>query len=74
MMHLPNMATPAAVLTSDASGNWGCGAYFGSNWFMLPWSGLNIIYHFTVKELIPFVIAGALWGPLWPQSLPDATI
>ena len=41
MMYLLNMTSPAAVLTSDASGNWGCGAYYGSNWFMLLWSGLN---------------------------------
>ena len=71
MMHLPNMASPTAVLTSDASGNWGCGAYSGSNWFMLPWSGLNTNYHITVKELIPIAIAGAIWGP---QSSPNATI
>ena len=62
MMHLPNMASPAVVLTSDASGNWGCGAYSSTNWFMLPWSGLNAHYHITVKELIPIVIAGAIWG------------
>jgi hypothetical protein len=65
MMHLPNTTSPAAVLTSDASGNWGCGAYYGSNWFMLPWSGLYTDYHITVKELIPIVIAGSIWGPLW---------
>ena len=56
MMHLPNMASPAAVLTSDASGNWGCGAYSRSSWFMLPWSGFNTNYHITVKELIPIVM------------------
>ena len=65
MMHHPNMTSPAAVLTSDASGNWGCGAYYCSNWFMLPWSGLNATYHITLKELIPIVIAGVIWGPLW---------
>ena len=32
---------------------------------MLPWSSLNANYHITVKELIPIVIAGAIWGPLW---------
>ena len=43
----------------------GCGAYSGPNWYMLPWSGLNTSYHITVKELIPIIIAGAIWGPLW---------
>ena len=65
MMHLPNAAVPAAVLTSDASGKWGCGAYSGANWFMLPWSDLTAGHHITVKELVPIVLAGAMWGPLW---------
>lgn len=29
---------PTVVLTSDASSSWGCGAYWGSKWFQLPWS------------------------------------
>ena len=68
MMHLHNVAVPAAMLTSEASGNWGCGAYSGTNWFMLPWSGLIANYHITVKELIPIVIAGAIWWPLWRNT------
>lgn len=32
---------------------------------MLPWSGPTTDYHITVKEMIPVVIAGALWGSLW---------
>ena len=67
-MHLHNVAVPAAVLTSDASGNWGCGAYSETNWFMLPWSGLIANYHITMKELIPIVVAGAIWGPLWRNT------
>ena len=65
MMHLPNAAVPAAVLTSDASGKWGCGAYSGANWFMLTWSDLTAGHHITVKELVPIVLAGAMCGPLW---------
>ena len=68
MMHLPSETSPAAVLTSDASGNWGCGAFAGSDWFMLPWPDSIASYHITVKELIPIVIAGAIWGPLWQSS------
>lgn len=63
MMHLLNVALPAAMLTSDASGSWGCGAYSGTNWFMLPWSDL-IANYITVKELIPIVIAGVMRGSL----------
>ena len=68
IMHLPNVASPGAVLTSDASGNWGCGAYSGPHWFMLPWTGSITDYHITVKELIPIVIAGAVWGSTWRGS------
>lgn len=32
---------------------------------MLLWSGPTTDYHITVKEMIPVVIAGALWGSLW---------
>ena len=60
MMHLPNESTPVAVLTSDASGRWGCGAYSGANWFMLQCVDVIVHYHITVKEMI---IACALWGP-----------
>ena len=67
-MHLRNMASPGVVLTSDASGNWGCGAYSGPHWFMLPWTGSIADSHITVKELIPIVIAGAMWGCRWRGS------
>ena len=62
MMHLPDVAYPGAVLTSDAS------AYSGPHWFMLPWTGSIVDYHITVKELIPIVVAGAVWGSTWHGS------
>ncbi len=57
--------TPTVVVTSDASGNWGCGAYSGPSWFMLKWAGPNSDCHITVKEMVPIVISAAIWGPLW---------
>ena len=65
MMQSVQEAPPAAVVTSDASGNWGCGAYCGTNWFMLEWSGLFSGCHITVKELVPSVVATTVWGPSW---------
>ena len=56
--------TLSVIRTSDASGGWGCGAFYEEHWFQLAWKdtrgveGLNI----TTKELIPIVIAIALWG------------
>jgi len=58
--------TPAqATLTSDASGNWGCGAYQDTSWFQLEWAGAIYRAHISVKELVPIVIATAIWGHRW---------
>lgn len=65
MTHVLNRSAPGAVVTSDASGQWGCGAYSGPNWFVLEWAGPISDFHITVKELVPIVVAGALWGPTW---------
>lgn len=57
---------PQVVMTSDASGSWGCGAYLSSGeWFQLElptsWSSV----HITIKELLPIVIGAAIWGSQW---------
>ena len=58
--------TPAAVLTSDASGGWGCGAFSSmGEWLQLQWPESWGRVHITVKELAPIVVACAIWGPLW---------
>ena len=57
---------PAAVLTSDASGGWGCGAFTSrGKWFQLQWPESWESVHITVKELAPIVVACAIWGPEW---------
>ena len=53
------------VLTSDASGSWGCGVFSSTGlWFQLAlpdsWQEVPI----TMKELLPIVLA-AMWGSLW---------
>ena len=55
------MSKPQVVLTSDASGSWGCGAYTSEGqWFKLQlpenWHGV----HITVKELLPIVLGAAV--------------
>ena len=67
MMSSINKARPGAVLTSDASGSWGCGAWCGSHWFQLEWKGLGTTadYGITAKELLPIVVAAAVWGREW---------
>ena len=57
---------PVATLTPDASGGWGCGAFTsGGDWFQLQWPDSWVSVHITVKELVPIVLAAAVWGPLW---------
>ena len=54
---------PSLLVTSDASGSWGCGAFTNTgSWFQLPWSGAWKTVHITCKELLPIVLAGAVWG------------
>ena len=58
---------PSAIVTSDASGHWGCGAYFTDQWFQIPWS-VQPEYadeNIASKELLPITIAAAVWGPQW---------
>ena len=65
MMFATPKTDPDITLTSDASGNWGCRAYPGCEWFMLPWAGPIRELHITIKELAPIVVAAVIWGPKW---------
>ena len=53
------------AVTSDASGRWGCGAFSEREWFQLRWPEVTRELHITVKELIPIVLAAAVWGKEW---------
>ncbi len=54
------------TITSDASGHWGCGAFFEHRWFQLQWPDQDTHdAHITVKELIPVVVGAAVWGRHW---------
>ncbi len=49
---------PTVVLTSDASGSWGCGAYTSMGcWFQLKFPDSWLDVHITAKELLPIVLA-----------------
>ena len=51
---------------SDASGSWGCGAFIREvGWFQVPWPPLWEHVDISAKELVPVVLAAALWGHLW---------
>ena len=64
----PAMTTSAEVF-SDASETFGCGPFaFSHGWFQPrrpeDWHAV----HITAKELVPIVIAAAVWGPQWTQK------
>ncbi len=49
---------PHVVMTSDASGKWGCGAI--RSWFQLTWD-----YRSSALTIAEKVLACATWGSLW---------
>ena len=52
-------------VTSDASGSWGCGAWYGNKWFQLEWNRDSQSLDISAKELIPILIAAVVWGDSW---------
>ena len=53
-------------MASDASGSWGCGAWYGTHWFQLQWNTQLAALTIMAKELLPVVLACAVWGRLGP--------
>ena len=58
---------PDIELLTDASGSWGCGGTMGQDWFQCPWSKQWLGVNIATKELVPIVVAVAIWGPHWPS-------
>jgi len=58
--------SPSVTVTSDASGSWGCGAVTSDGqWLQLQWPQSWGDVHIAAKEMVPVVIALALWGKRW---------
>ena len=57
-------SNPNVHIVSDASGSWGCAAYWNSEWFQVAWSNYPEFEMAPIpaKELLPILIAAALWG------------
>ena len=56
---------PDIQIVSEASGKWGCGAFWNQHWFQLKWHESMQHTHITYKELVPVVLAAAVWGREW---------
>ena len=55
---------PDFNIVSDASGTWGCGAYWDGKWFHFQWPTVLQSLNITIKELIPVVVTAVLFGQL----------
>ncbi len=63
-LHLPP-CLPQLEVFSDASGSWGCGAWYHEHWFQVQWGPLSQPLSITEKELIPIILAYDTWGREW---------
>ena len=63
---------PQVTCYTDASGKWGCGAVLASDksprWCQLEWPPSWASQHIASKEMIPIVIAAAIWGCCWSHK------
>ena len=49
-------------IQTDASGSWGCAAFFQGEWFQLPWNDAWTPVGIMAKELAPILLSVAVWG------------
>ena len=59
---------PGFEVTSDASGNWGCGGWSGPDWLQFQWPKEAKDRHITFKQLVAILRACAVWGDRWAGS------
>ena len=64
---------PTVEFASDASGSWGCGAWSGNQWLQFQWPNTARDLNIAVKELVPIILLGALWGRRWRGQKYDAS-
>jgi len=57
-----NNWTPYNIIQTDASGSWGCGAFWKDQWLQWRWSPEWDQYNIMIKELVPIVFRCAVWG------------
>ena len=53
------------ICSTDASGKWGCAAVWRSKWLWAPWPPSWAERNIADKELVPIVLAVAIWGQEW---------
>ena len=70
MQAIVPVQAPNITVTTDASGSWGCGAFWleAHQWIQCSWQGAWREVPIHTKELLPIVLAVATWGPQWRNS------
>jgi len=63
-----NLTTFHYSIQMDASGSWGCGAVFQGQWLQLKWDRHWASMGIMAKEIVPIVLATAVWGPRFAKS------
>ena len=58
---------PDIAVFTDASG-WGCGGHWGDEWFQFEWPSDWNNKSIAVKEMVPVVMACAIWGRRWGRQ------
>ena len=64
---LQDQWSPELEVFTDASGEVGCGALWGTQWLQLKWAN-TVTWKdtpITQKEVLPVVLACAVWGHQW---------
>ena len=56
--------TPEFSIQTDASGSWGCGAFFEGRWLQVRWSLRWSEVGIMAKEMLPIVLSCVVWGPI----------
>ena len=67
LMRLLAREPTQVTLSTDASGNWGCGGYIQPDykWFSWRWDNRIQADSIAIKELFPIVVAAAIYGKIW---------
>ena len=69
MLFNPRVGEPDMEVVTDASGSWGMGGVCFPHWFLFEWPPELQRASIQVKELIPVVVAAALYGKDWRGKL-----
>ena len=65
LLRLSDGLIPSVNVFTDASGSFGCGAVWGLKWLQGVWPADWLHVNIMVKELVPVVLACAIWAHQW---------